>query len=132
MPNIPISELGHLSGHGRPILILRQWSARMLDESTAAGDRHDGDSRCTETRRRVSAFGLGDGYKGAIDLKLRHDEVPGNLPCVDLRPSGFRKLPTQGLILPYVVEEGRLRIQRTTSVVRLIVGIVSRLTSPGN
>jgi len=70
----------------------------MLDESIAAGDRHNGDSRCAETRRRVSAFGLGHGYKGAIDLKLRHDEVPGNLPCVDLRAGGFRKLPTQGLI----------------------------------
>ena len=72
MPNIPISELGHLPGY----------------------DRHNGDSRCAETRRRVSAFGLGRDTKGTIDLKLRHDEVPGNLPCVDLRPGGFRKLPT--------------------------------------
>ena len=55
----------------------------------------------------LAVLKLGDEYrrlvwaadtKGAIDLKLRYDEMLGNLPCVDLRPSGFRTLPTQGLI----------------------------------
>ena len=49
----------------------------------------------------LAVLKLGDEYrrlvwaadtKGAIDLKLRYDEMPGNLPCVDLRPSGFSPL----------------------------------------